>query len=69
MSFIDEVHNKKTLAARYRYSRKQLYRKLKVMLSDDEIKKEFGSYSSPFTTKQLVIIQDNLGEPPSIEDL
>lgn len=63
-SLLLEQHNKKTLAARYGLSRKHMYKKLKIMLSDSEVSKEFGQYSYPFTTKQLQIIIDNIGEPP-----
>lgn len=64
MILLEEIHNKKTLAARYGLSEKQLYRKLKIMLSDKIISKEFGKYSYPFTPKQLSIITDNIGFPP-----
>ncbi|MFA5670495.1 MAG: hypothetical protein WC967_14745 [Balneolaceae bacterium] len=63
-SLLLEQHNKKTLAARYGITRKQMYKKLSIMLSDNKVSKEFGRYSYPFTTKQLQIIIDNIGEPP-----
>lgn len=67
MSFIEEKHNKKTLAARYGISRKQMYKKLNIMLSDSEVSKEFGKYTYPFTPKQLQLISDNIGEPPELK--
>ena len=64
MNLITEKHNKATLAARYNISDRQLRRKLKIMFSDKDIKKEFGKYSYPFTPKQLEMIVDNIGLPP-----
>lgn len=66
-SLLLEQHNKKTLAARYGLSRKHLWIKMRIMLQDKQIAKEFGQYSYPFTTKQLQIIIDNIGEPPELK--
>lgn len=55
-------HNKKTLSELYGKGYKIFVKHLNTMLSDPEIKEEFGEYSGRcFTDKQLNIIQQELG--------
>jgi len=59
---MSSFYNKSSLAAKHFPSYKIFLSQFKAMLSDDSIKKEFGSYAGKcFTPKQLQIIQREMG--------
>lgn len=57
-------YNKKTLALAYGWSYKVLRKKMNALMHDEEFRTKFGSYSDPFTPKQLELIQEELGLIP-----